>query len=163
MTTPQNPDGFGQDPFNKPDSGQPQYGQQPQYGSQPQYGQPQYGQPQYGQPQYGQPQYGQPQYGQPQYGQNPYPGGAPGMEPDNNLVWAILSTVLCCLPLGIVSIVKSTSVSKLWAMGDYAGAQQAADDAKKFAMWSAIAAVAWWVIFVIIYVVIIAAAVSSST
>ncbi|MCF8609644.1 CD225/dispanin family protein [Gordonia sp. HY285] len=140
MTTPQNPDGFGQDPFNKSDSGQPQYGQ----------------------PQYGQPQYGQPQYGQPQYGQNPYQGGAPGMEPDNNLVWAILSTVLCCLPLGIVSIVKSTSVGKLWAMGDYAGAQQAADDAKKFAMWSAIAAVAWWVIFVIFYAVVIAAAVSNT-
>ncbi|MGO3326916.1 CD225/dispanin family protein [Gordonia sp. (in: high G+C Gram-positive bacteria)] len=154
MTTPQNPDGFGEDPFAKPDPGQ-QYGQ-------PQFGQPQFGQPQYGQPQYGQPQYGQPQYGQPQYGQ-PYWQQPPGMEPDNNLVWAILSTVLCCLPLGVVSIVKSTSVSRLWAMGDYAGAQQAADDAKKFAMWSAIAAVASWVVVVIIYVVIIAAAVSSST
>ena len=40
----------------------------------------------------------------------PVPGGAP---PDNNLVWAILSTVLCCLPLGIVAIIKSTLVSVL--------------------------------------------------
>ena len=31
-----------------------------------------------------------------------------GPPPDNNLVWAILCTVLCCLPLGIVSIIKST-------------------------------------------------------
>jgi hypothetical protein len=30
--------------------------------------------------------------------------------PDTNLVWAILCTVLCCLPLGIVSIIKATSV-----------------------------------------------------
>lgn len=164
-----NPPGNPGDPNAEPDPfAQTQFGQTPDLNKGPQQPQepfaaPQYGQPQ--QPQFGQPQYGQPQYGQPQYGQPAYgaPGGAPGMEPDNNLVWAILSTVLCCLPLGIVSIVKSTSVSKLWAMGDYAGAQKAADDAKKFAMWSAIAAVAWWVIFVIIYVVIIAAAVSSTS
>ncbi len=31
--------------------------------------------------------------------------------PDNNLVWAILCTVLCCLPLGIVAIIKSTKVN----------------------------------------------------
>ena len=132
--------------MSNPENPNDPYGQQP-YGQQPQYGQPQYGQPQYGQPQYGQPQY----------------GAAPGIEPDNNLVWAILSTVLCCLPLGIVSIMKATSVSGLWARGDYAGAQQAADDAKKFAIWSAIASVVIWVIVVIVYVVIIAAAVSTNT
>lgn len=59
-------------------------------------------------------------------------------EPDNHLVWAILSTVLCCVPLGIVSIVKSVSVGKLWAQGDYVGAQQAAEDARKWAVWSAV-------------------------
>ena len=31
-------------------------------------------------------------------------------KPDNNLVWAILATVLCCLPFGIVAIIKSTQV-----------------------------------------------------
>ena len=150
MTYPSDPNGFGQDPFAKDSqSGQPDYGQQ--YGQQPQYGQP---------PQYGQ-QYGQP-YGQPQYGQ-PY-GGMPGTpEPDNNLVWAILSTVLCCLPLGIVSIIKSTSVSKLWAQGDYAGAQKAADDAKKFAIWSAVAAVVWWVVIVIFYIIVFAVAASNTS
>jgi hypothetical protein len=80
-------------------------------------------------------------------GGGPMPGGAP---PDNNLVWAILSTVLCCLPLGIVSIVKSTQVSGLWARGQYAEAQKAADDAKKFAIWSAIA----WAVLVVLYLII---------
>ncbi|MFT3660074.1 MAG: CD225/dispanin family protein [Gordonia sp. (in: high G+C Gram-positive bacteria)] len=82
------------------------------------------------------------------------PYGAPGPEPDNNLVWAILCTVLCCLPLGIVSIIKSTSVSKLWAQGDFAGAQKAADDAKKFAMWGAIASVVVVILYVIFMVVV---------
>lgn len=77
-------------------------------------------------------------------------GGVPAGQPDNNLVWAILVTVLCCLPLGIVSIVKSTQVSGLWNQGRYAEAQKAADDAKKFAMWAAIAGVAFAVIYLVI-------------
>lgn len=53
--------------------------------------------------------------------------------PDNNLVWAILCTVLCCLPLGVVEIIKSTSVNSLWSQGKHAEAQKAADDTKKYA------------------------------
>jgi hypothetical protein len=83
----------------------------------------------------------------------PQPGGfGQGAPPDNNLVWAILSTVLCCLPLGVVAIVKSTQVSGLWAQGRFDDAQRAADDAKKFAMWGAIAGVVVAVIWVIIAV-----------
>lgn len=68
------------------------------------------------------------------------PPGPPGYgtQPDSNLVWAILVTVFCCLPLGIVSIVKATQVSGLWAQGRYAEAHQASDDARKWAMWGAI-------------------------
>ncbi len=81
------------------------------------------------------------------------PGGPTG-QPDNNLVWGILVTVLCCLPLGIVSIVKATQVSGLWGQGRYAEAQQAADDAKKFAMWGAIAGVVVGVIYLIFTLVV---------
>lgn len=88
----------------------------------------------------------------------PVPGGA---QPDNNLVWAILSTVLCCLPLGIVAIIKSTQVSGLWTSGRYAEAQQAADDAKKFAMWGAIAGAIGIVLYLIFFVVMGAASFSS--
>ena len=75
-------------------------------------------------------------------------------QPNNNLIWGILVTVLCCLPLGIVSIVKSTQVSGLWAQGRAAEAQQAADDAKKYAVWGAIAGVIVFVIVVIINIVV---------
>jgi hypothetical protein len=41
----------------------------------------------------------------------------------------ILCTVLCCLPLGIVSIVYASKVSGLWAQGRYAEAQEASANA----------------------------------
>ncbi len=72
--------------------------------------------------------------------------------PDNNLVWAIVSTILCCWPLGIVSIIKSTKVNTLWTQGDHAGAQKSADDAKKWAIYSAIGAVIFWVLYIILMV-----------
>ena len=91
----------------------------------------------------------------------PPPGGAPAAQPNNNLVLGILVTVLCCLPLGIVSIVKSTQVSGLWAQGRVAEAQQAADDAKKYAIWGAIAGVIVFVIVVIFNLVVGFSATSS--
>lgn len=58
-------------------------------------------------------------------------------KPDNFQIWAILSTVLCCLPLGIVAILQSNKVDTLWAMGKHEEAQAAAKSAK---MWTIIAA-----------------------
>ena len=72
--------------------------------------------------------------------------------PDNNLVWAIVSTVLCCWPLGIVSIIKSTKVNSLWTQGDFTGAQKSADDAKKWAIYSAVGAVIFWVLYIVLMV-----------
>ncbi len=79
--------------------------------------------------------------------------GGPGFPPENYLVWAILSTIFCCLPLGVVSIIKSTEVNSKWQRGDYDGAMRSSADAKKFAMWGAIAAgigVVLYVLFIVI-------------
>ena len=89
------------------------------------------------------------------------PGWQGQREPENYLVWAILCTVLCCLPLGIVSIVYSTKVSGLWAQGRYAEAQAAADSAKKWAIIGAIVGGVVAVISVILYVVIGVVAISN--
>jgi ABC-type multidrug transport system permease subunit len=88
-----------------------------------------------------------PPYGAPQGGYPP-----PAQQPDSNLVWAILSTVLCCLPLGIVSIVHASKVSGLWAQGRYAEAQAASASAKKWAIWAAVAGVVVGIIYGIIAV-----------
>lgn len=65
----------------------------------------------------------------------PPPAAAPVAGPAiaNNLVWAILATICCCLPTGIVSIIYAAQVDGKVALGDYAGAQQAADNAKLWA------------------------------
>ena len=54
--------------------------------------------------------------------QPPPPPGYPpqqpvGQVPNNYLVWSILVTIFCCIPFGIVAIVKSSQVNGLWAQG----------------------------------------------
>lgn len=61
------------------------------------------------------------------------PAPANRVEVKSGLVQAILVTLLCCLPFGIVAIVYAAKVSRLVAEGDIAGAQEAA---KKSSMWS---------------------------
>ncbi len=61
------------------------------------------------------------------------PSGGP---PKNYLVWSILVTLFCCLPFGIVAIVKSSQVNGLWAQGRYGEAQASADSARKWVIWS---------------------------
>ena len=64
---------------------------------------------------------------QPGYGpQQPY-GAQPPM-PDTYMVWAVLVTVLCCLPFGIVSIVKASQVSSLYNQGRYQEAVAASEE-----------------------------------
>ena len=75
----------------------------------------------------------------------------PGQAPDNYLVWAILCTIFCCLPLGIVSIVKSSQVNSKWQLGDYDGARAASADAKKFATWGAIAGIVVLVLYILFF------------
>lgn len=53
-----------------------------------------------------------------------------GEKPKNHLVMAILSTLCCCLPSGIVAIVFAAQVDGKWAAGDVSGAQDYSEKAK---------------------------------
>ena len=99
-------------------------------------------------PQFQQP-YQQQSYYQPNYAQGQRP-----MRPDNYLVWAILCTILCCLPLGIVSIIYSSKVDGLYNCGDYAGAEDASQKAKNYAMWGAIISVIGVVLYILFIVML---------
>ena len=74
------------------------------------------------------------------YVQGPGPAPAPqqGSDrpemPPTYLVWAILSTLCCCLVTGIVAIIYSSKVAPLYNRGDYEGSLKASERA------------GWWVV-----------------
>jgi predicted secreted protein len=124
------PSRFGTPP---PPAQQPSYGQQPPYGQAAPYGAAPYGQA---------PAYGN-AFGQPM-----------GPPPQNYLVWSILSTLFCCLPLGIASIVYAAQVNSKWTAGDVAGAHESSQKAKKFATWSAVAGVGVFALYIVLGVIV---------
>jgi DNA-directed RNA polymerase subunit RPC12/RpoP len=68
----------------------------------------------------------------------PYGGGHYPPRPDNYLWQGIAVTVCCCLPLGIVSLIYSSQVTSKYDRGDFAGAMEASENARKFAVASAV-------------------------
>jgi len=86
---------------------------------------------------------------------NPYtppasPSPAPPPQVANHLVWAILTTLFCCLPAGIVSIVYASKVNTLLVSGDIEGARKASKSAATWAIVSAAATVALLVLYFIV-------------
>lgn len=55
--------------------------------------------------------------------------------PNNHLAMAIISTLICCLPAGVVSIVYASQVNSKFMAGDYEGAERASKNAKT-----------WWIV-----------------
>ncbi|WP_141585931.1 CD225/dispanin family protein [Actinomadura sp. WMMA1423] len=68
----------------------------------------------------------------------PPPQSSPGTPPPNHLPWAIATTILCCLPAGVVSIVFAAQVNSKWQAGDHAGALKSSKNAKTWAIVSAV-------------------------
>lgn len=93
-----------------------------------------------------QPPQQQPTQPQQQPYQPQYAGQQPGNGepcPPTNLVWAIITTILCCLPAGVVAIVYATKVTNKYQAGDIEGAKRASETG------------AWWCIAAIILGIIL--------
>lgn len=71
--------------------------------------------------------------------------------PSSYLALAIISTILCCLPTGIVSIVYATKVNSAYEDGNYDEAIRASKNAKTWGLVSIGAAVLGWIIYVLIF------------
>lgn len=95
-------------------------------------------------------------YAQPGYA----PSQGAGLPPMNShLVMAILVTLLCCMPFGVVGIVFASQVNSKLAMGDFAGAQSASKNAALWS-WLGIGAAA---LVAVVYLAVVMLAVVSST
>lgn len=76
--------------------------------------------------------------------------------PDDHLMLAILTTICCCLPFGLVGIIKASQVSKLYLMRQYDAAQVVADQAKKWSMLALWCGIAIYTINIIVSIIGIA-------
>lgn len=126
-----------QQPYQQP----PQQGYQPQppyQGVQPQCQGPQ--------PQY---QGYQPPCQQPQS-----PDNRPPM-PDAHLSKAIVTTVLICVPFGIVSIIKAANVERLYNEGKIDEAYELANSANKWANWGIITGIVGVALYLIFYILVL--------
>ncbi len=74
----------------------------------------------------------------------------PVKKPDNWLVWSILSTLFCCLPLGVVAIVYSAQVDSQWYRGEHERAINSARKAKNFTIAGVICGVVGSIIYFIL-------------
>ena len=85
----------------------------------------------------------------PAVGPPPLPGSAAPYVP-NYLVYAILVTLFCCLPLGIPAIIFSAQVNSKIQAGDIEGAMASSQKAKKWG-WTAFGV---GIVFTLLYVII---------
>lgn len=84
-----------------------------------------------------------------------FPASNRQAKPQNWLWLGICTTILCCLPFGIVSIVYASKVDSCWGTGDYQGAVSNSEKAK---MWGMIAAGVGLVVSVLYFLILVAAA-----
>lgn len=85
--------------------------------------------------------------------------GTPEM-PKNYLTEAILVTLFCCLPLGIVSIIFASKVDSEYRKGNYEAAQKASKEAQKYMKWGLIGGIVGIALYLIIYLIIMVAVVA---
>ena len=73
------------------------------------------------------------------------------MKPNNNMALAIFTTICCCLPLGIVAIVKANSVDSLYMAKQYTAAIMAANEAKKWSLIGIFSSLIIWVVYILFF------------
>lgn len=73
------------------------------------------------------------------------------IKPNNYMALAIFTTICCCLPLGIVAIVKASKVNEYFALRQYELSQKAADDAKKWSLTGIVIGLICQIIYLAVY------------
>jgi hypothetical protein len=76
-----------------------------------------------------------------------YAGGELPASIPTHLIWALLATIICCNPIGIVSIVYAAQVNTLLFRGDIPGAQRASRLARNWTIVTVAVSVIGWIVF----------------
>ncbi|WP_339625647.1 CD225/dispanin family protein [uncultured Winogradskyella sp.] len=71
--------------------------------------------------------------------------------PNNHLALAIISTILCCLPTGIVSIIYASKVNREYEDGNYDKSISASKNAKTWWIVSIVTAIVLWLVYFLIF------------
>lgn len=74
--------------------------------------------------------------------------GQPPAQINNNMTMSIVA-LLFCWPLAIPAIINASKVNTLLQQGDYAGAQAAAVESKKWSKWALIVGIGLWLLIII--------------
>ena len=80
----------------------------------------------------------------------------PDGRPRTNMILAILVTVCCCVPFGIVGIVYASRVDSAWNTGHFEEAEKFSRKARNWSLWG----LALSLLFYIAYIILIVAGVS---
>ncbi|MBQ4034061.1 MAG: CD225/dispanin family protein [Paludibacteraceae bacterium] len=71
--------------------------------------------------------------------------------PDDHLILSISTTIMCFNPLGIVAILKSRKVNKLFIEGKFEEAKKASSSALYWCIFSTFVAIVFWAIYILYF------------
>jgi uncharacterized membrane protein YvbJ len=80
-----------------------------------------------------------------------YPNQVTAPKPESYLIWSILATLLCCPIPGIVSIVFAAQVDSRYNAGDVAGATDASNKAKTWAIVAAALGIMGSILYMVLF------------
>lgn len=72
--------------------------------------------------------------------------------PKTWFVESILVTIFCCIPFGVLGIIKSNEVEQLWISGHREEALIKANEAKKWVMWGFFSMLIFWVLYITFWI-----------
>jgi uncharacterized membrane protein len=90
------------------------------------------------------------------------PSSGASANTSNYLVPAILSTVFCCPPVGIISIIFAAQVNSKIAAGDIAGATESSGKAKMFMFVAVGLGLLSWIVGILLWILVFGAAIMSN-
>ncbi len=67
----------------------------------------------------------------------------PGTRPPSYMIWAIVATILCCVPVGIAAIIYSSKVNPAWHEGRFDDARRYSEITEWLLMITIVAGLVW--------------------